>query len=182
MDDLAALKLALELLVVPWRVRLVREQPLPAGVPMLLRVAAGDAEAEAAAAKAAGRPPEVVRKAATFFVEQILLSPEADSYRVLGAGSGASSAELRSNMALLMRWLHPDAAQEGSPSVFAQRLAAAWNDLKSPERRAAYDSARLPPSGYGPPGEGHRSRSGRSRRRRRLPRLLAFFLLGRRRR
>jgi hypothetical protein len=42
MDDSAALKLALELLYVPWRVRLVREQPLPEGVPLLLRIAAGE--------------------------------------------------------------------------------------------------------------------------------------------
>jgi DnaJ-class molecular chaperone len=132
----------------------------------------------------------VVRQAAIFFIEQILLSPGADSYRVLGAGPGASNAELRTNMALLMRWLHPDAAREGEQSVFAQRLAAAWNDLKSPERRAAYDSARRPPPGQAP-GWGHGSRSGRSRRhsgsagaprRSRLPRLLAYFLLGRPRR
>jgi hypothetical protein len=189
MDDWAALKLALELLYVPWRVRLVREQPLPEGVPLLLRVAAGDAAGEEAAVKAAGRPPEVVRQAAAFFIEQILLAPDADSYRVLGAGPAATNAELRTNMALLMRWLHPDAARQGERSVFAARIAAAWNDLKSPERRAAYDSERKPPI----PGSlhgGRRSRSARSRRhagleaprRSRLPRLLAFFLLGRRRR
>jgi hypothetical protein len=187
MGDWTALKLALELLVVPWRVRLVREQPLPEGVPLLLRVAAGDADAEQAAAKTAGRPPEVVRQAATFFIEQILLAPGADSYRVLGAGPAAGSGELRTNMALLMKWLHPDAARDGEQAVYAQRLAAAWNDLKSPERRAAYDSARLPPPGLGAPGRG--ARSGRSRRhaggaprRLRLPRLLAYFLLGRRQR
>jgi hypothetical protein len=190
MGEWAALKLALELLVVPWRVRLVREEPLPEGVPLILRVASGDAEAEQAAAKAAARSPEVVRQAATFFIEQILLCPGADSYRILGAGPTATSGELRTNMALLMKWLHPDAAQEGQQAVYAQRLAAAWNDLKSPERRAAYDSARLPPPGFGAPGHGHRS--GRSRRhsgsragaprRSRLPRLLAYFLLGRRRR
>jgi hypothetical protein len=192
MGDGAALRLALELIVVPWRVRLVREQPLPEGVPLILRIASGDAEAEAAAAKAAGRPPEVVRQAATFFIEQILLAPGADSYRILGTAPTASTGELRTNMALLMKWLHPDAAQQGEQSVYAQRLTAAWNDLKSPERRAAYDSARMAPPGFTAPGRG--SRSGRSRhgssghgksgapRRIRLPRLLAYFLLGRPRR
>jgi hypothetical protein len=187
MGDWAALKLALDLLHVPWRVRLVREQPLPEGVPLLLRVAAGEAASEEAAAKAAGRPPEVVRQAAAFFIEQILLAPDADSYRLLGAGPAATNAELRTNMALLMKWLHPDAARQGEQSVFAARIAAAWNNLKSPERRAAYDSERTPPI----PGslhEGRRSHSARSHRhagraaprRSRLPRLLAFFLLGRR--
>ena len=194
MGDLAALRLALELLYVPWRVRLVREQALPEGVPLLLRVAAGDTETEAAAAKAAGRPPEVVRQAATFFIEQVLLSPGADSYRMLGAGPAATNAELRANMALLMKWLHPDAAQQGGLSLFAQRIATAWNDLKSPERRAAYDSARMPvsgPAGHGPRSGQHFPVSRRhagsgaasgAPRRSRLPRLLAFFLLGRRRR
>ena len=206
MDDWAALKLALELLYVPWRVRLVREQPLPEGVPLLLRVAAGDGESEAAAVKAAGRPREVVRQAATFFIEQILLSPDADSYRVLGAGPTATSGELRVNMALLMKWLHPDAAHDGEQSVFAARIATAWNNLKTPDRRAAYDGERQAAwasrrterdrAGGGTPGRsarsaGHapRSGSGRSRRRSasaelrrsRLPWLLAF-LLGRPRR
>lgn len=201
MDDRAALSLALELLYVPWRVRLVREQPLPEGVPLLLRVAAGDAASEETAARAAGRPPEVVRQAATFFIEQVLLAPDADSYRVLGAGPSATAGELRTNMALLMKWLHPDTAHDGEQSVFAQRIATAWNNLKTPDRRAAYDSERQAAwvsrrtersrAAGGKPGRGARSAghaprsgSGRSHRgsasarlhRSRLPWLLAFLL------
>jgi DnaJ domain len=194
MGDRAALTLALELLYVPWRVRLVREQPLPEGVALLLRIAASDAESEEAAARAAGRPREVVRQAATFFIEQVLLAPGADSYRVLGANPTATSTELRTNMALLMKWLHPDSAREGEQAVFATRLATAWNDLKTPERRAAYDNAlraawdsRKTDHGRAAGGRGERgarSRSGRSRRHRaaaeprrgRLPWVLAFLL------
>ena len=50
----------------------------------------------------------MVRLAATFFIEQILFAPHADSYRVLGASPQASASELRRNVALLLRWLHPD--------------------------------------------------------------------------
>jgi hypothetical protein len=207
MGDWAALKLALDLLYVPWRVRLVREQPLPDGVPRLLGIAAGDPASERAAVEATGRPHDVVRQAATFFIEQVLLSPEADSYRVLGASPTATTAELRHNMALLMRWLHPDTARQGEQSIFATRIAAAWNDLKTPDRRAAYDDARrsaAKPGNRKPhsarrrdetPDEGPRSAGqrplSRSARRRRfaagepraggLPRMLAF-LLGRPRR
>lgn len=204
MDDWAALKLALELLHVPWRVRLVRTQPLPQGMEPLLRVAAGDPGSETAAIAAADRPREIVRHAAAFFIEQILLAPGADSYRVLGAGPEATNAELRHNMALLMRWLHPDIARQGEQSLFAARIAAAWNNLKTPERRAAYDnerqSAEMPgdrESGRGSASDtmpdrrtrsakrGPRSRSGGASRRvgasggRRasgLPRVLAFLL------
>jgi hypothetical protein len=181
MDDGAALRLALDLLHVPWRVRLIREQPLPAGVPLLLRVASGDAESERTAAEATGRPPDVVRQAATFFIEQILLAPGADSYRVLGATPAAGNGELRQNMALLMRWLHPDIADKGDQSVFAARISAAWNDLKTPDRRAAYDSSRSPPPGAGHPGRSgtsRRSGAGGGARKSRLPSWVRAFLLG----
>jgi hypothetical protein len=106
---------------------------------MLLCVAAGDETAEAAAVEATGRSRDVIQRAAGFFIEQILLCPNADSYRVLGAGSEATNTELRRNMAQLMRWLHPDTDPEGRRSMFASRVTRAWNDLKTAERRATYD-------------------------------------------
>jgi hypothetical protein len=135
----AALRIALDLVRVPWRVRLLKAERLPRGVPLLLRIAAGDGEAEAEAAGITDRPADAVREAATFFIEQILLCPEADSYRVLGASADADSGELRRNMALLTRWLHPDVDRHGERGVFVGRVTKAWNDLKTPERRAAYD-------------------------------------------
>jgi hypothetical protein len=187
MDDWAALRLALDLLHVPWRVRVVRTEPLPDGVTRLLRVAAGDPETLGAGTKATGRPPEVIREAASFFIEQILLSPDADSYRVLGASPAAAGGDLRQNMALLMKWLHPDIARQGDPSIYAARIAAAWNNLKTPERRAAYDSERNPPVAAtvreprGRSGRSRRSAGSGARHKSRLPRALAFFLLGKRR-
>jgi hypothetical protein len=136
-----ALKIAIDLLHVPTQVRLYRSEPLPDDVLTLLRIVAGDTEVERAAANLADRPPEVVRQAAGFFIEQILFAPDADSYRVLGASPQASSAELRRNMGLLLRWLHPDLDSEGERSIFIGRVTAAWNDLKTPERRAAHDQA-----------------------------------------
>jgi hypothetical protein len=135
----AALRIALDLVRVPWRVRLLKADALPEGVPLLLRIAAGDREAELQAAAMADKSVEAVREAAAFFIEQILLCPEADSYRVLGASAGADSGELRRNMALLTRWLHPDLDRHGERAIFVGRVTKAWNDLKTPERRAAYD-------------------------------------------
>jgi hypothetical protein len=191
LEDWAAFQLALDLHRVPWRVRLVRGQPLPGGTRLLLTVATGDAAGEAAAVAALGRPPEVVREAATFFIEQVLLAPGGDSYRVLGCGPAAPASELRHNMALLMRWLHPDVARDDERAVFAARIAAAWNTLKTPERRAAYDRERqiaaMPAGGVTFAattgvriGSGRAYRYGASGGRKgRLPRLLAFWLLGR---
>jgi hypothetical protein len=139
MPDRMALKIAIDLMHVPSQVRLYRMGPLPDGVLILLRIAAGDDEAESTAAAAADRSRDMVRQAATFFIEQILFAPDADSYRVLGSSAQASAGELRRNVALLLRWLHPDLDPQGERSIFIGRVTAAWNDLKTPERRAAYD-------------------------------------------
>jgi hypothetical protein len=139
MSERMALKTAIDLLHVPSQVRLCRSEPLPDGVPILLRIAAGDDDADRTAIDLTGRSRETVQQAATFFIEQILFSPNADSYRVLGANSQSSAGELRRNVALLLRWLHPDLDHKGERSIFVGRVTAAWNDLKTPERRAAYD-------------------------------------------
>jgi hypothetical protein len=137
-----AVKLAIDLLHVPSRVRLVRSERLPDGVALLLQIAAGEEEAERSAVAATGRSRETVRRSVAFFIEQILFAPNADSYRVLGASSQASPVELRRNVALLLRWLHPDVDAGGARSIFANRVTEAWNNLKTPERRALYDAQR----------------------------------------
>ena len=143
MDNAAALKLAVELVHMPSRVRAARAEPVPPGIDMLLQIAAGEETLMAQAAALTDRTPQVILQAAGFFIEQILLSPESDSYRVLGATSTASSTELRRNMALLLRWLHPDMDSQGERSLYAGRVTKAWEDLKTPERRAAYDATLL---------------------------------------
>ena len=90
-----------------------------------------------------------MQKAAVFFIEQVLLRPGGDSYHVLGCDNAAPVAELRRNMALLMRWLHPDVASDGSSdkrlnrSLFANRITQAWESIKTEERRAAYNASLL---------------------------------------
>jgi hypothetical protein len=139
MEHAAALEAAIYLMRHPSRVRLVRSRPLPDGVVSLLRIAAEDGEVTRQAALWAGKSPETIRQAAGLFLEQILFDPDADSYRVPGAAASASNAELRRNMALLLRWIHPDLDPKGERSVFARRVTLAWNDLKTQERRDAYD-------------------------------------------
>lgn len=162
MSDRMALKIALDLVHIPSQVRLFRSGPLPDGVAALLRIAAGERAAEIDAADFTGRSCDAVREAAAFFIEQILFAPNADSYRVLGASAQASAAELRSNVALLLRWLHPDLDRRGERSIFIRRVTAAWNDLKTPERRAAYD-AQLRASSAGRKSRMAKSKTGRNR-------------------
>ena len=142
MEHIVITKTAIDLLYMPSRVRLLRSAPLPRGVLILFQIVAGDEVATTQASEATGRSCETVRAAAAFFIEQVLLYPEADSYRVLGAEPDASNSELRRNMSLLLRWLHPDRDSQDARSVFAGRVTRAWNDVKSEDRRAAYDRSR----------------------------------------
>ena len=134
-----ALRLAIDILSAPSRVHYVRTVALPAGVQDILLIAAGDEDIAHLAAAETGRTREVVQAAAIFFIEQVLLFSGSDSYRVLGATPLAPISELRRNMALLMRWLHPDLVPDDARAVFASRISRAWNNVKTPERRAAYD-------------------------------------------
>jgi hypothetical protein len=142
MEHASALEAALYLMQSPSQVKLIRSRPLPDGVDVLLRIAANDTDTIRQATEWLGRSPKTIRQAAAFFIEQILFFPDADSYRVLGATSEASSGDLRRNMALLLRWLHPDVDRNSERSVFARRVTRAWNDLKTQERRDAYDRSR----------------------------------------
>jgi hypothetical protein len=141
MGCVPALRAAMNLLHLPSQAALIRAGPLPDGLLILLRIAAGDAEVTTQASTSIGRSREMVREAAAFFLEQVLLHADADSYRVLGATRGAPYPELRRNMTLLLQWLHPDIDRRDLRSVFAARVTRAWSDLKTPERRAAYDRA-----------------------------------------
>jgi len=162
MQDMAAIRAALDLMHVPTRVRVVRASELPAGISKVLAIAAGDDEALAAAANATERSPEVLRQAAVFFVEQALLFHDADSYRVLGGTRATPSGELRRHLALLLRWLHPDANLQDRAALVA-RVTNAWEDLKTPERRKAYDDAHQPAAVSHRKTRARRRRSGASK-------------------
>lgn len=141
MTEASALKVAIDLVHVPSRARIVRAAPLPHDTLVLLRIAADDDGALDEGMELTGRSREIVKTAAAFFIEQVLLSPQSDSYRVLGANETATNSELRRNMALLLKALHPDLDQNKDRCVFAGRVTGAWEDLKTLERRDAYDQA-----------------------------------------
>ncbi|WP_371347724.1 J domain-containing protein [Ancylobacter sp. IITR112] len=145
-----ALDAALALFKDPVKARSLPGRPLPPDMAGLLAIAVGNEEALAAASRRSGFARQPLQDAAGFFIEQALFCRDADSYRVLGGGPHSTHEELRHNMALLMRWLHPDlqSLRKGplDREVFASRVSRAWEDLKTPERREAYDLRRTPES------------------------------------
>jgi hypothetical protein len=153
MRNLEALTAALAMLQRPQLVAMARSAPLPQGVNFVLEIAAGELGALDNAEKITGEHPAKLNEAARFFIEQIMLAAPSDHYRILGAEAKTSSADLRRNMALIMKWLHPDTAAKREPgelfdrSIYAHRVAAAWESLKTGTRRAAYDASGTGPAG-----------------------------------
>ncbi len=149
-----ALATALGMLNCPPVTRRASRSPLPKGVTFLLEVAAGEDEALREATALTGRSEATLRKAAGFFIEQVLLSQGADHYRVLGGSRETSDANLRRHMALIMRWLHPDVVSGGGSAtdyfdrrLYAERVTGAWEGIKTKERRAVYDASSRAVSG-----------------------------------
>lgn len=157
MAELDALDAALALFKDPVSARRMPGIALPQGIEMVLAIAVGDEDAIARAGRHRGLARGPLQEAAGFFIEQALLCHEADSYRVLGATRSSTHDELRHNMALLMRWLHPDLQSLRSGpldrEVFTTRISRAWEDLKTDERRSAYDRLH-PPAPPPAPGRG----------------------------
>ncbi len=164
MREETALELAVGLLQLPSRARALRDAPLPQDVDALLSIVAGEGHALADAVRATGLTERAVSDAAGFYIEQILLHPDADCYRALGARSNATIDQLRRNMALLLRWLHPDRETNSARAIYAGRITDAWNNIKTADRRLAYDTARKSSAGNNPahraPGSGPSSASG----------------------
>jgi len=144
MTSASALKAAIELFHIPSNARALRSAALPEGLDLVLRIAVEDPWAEGHAAEVTGRPKEVTHRAACFYIEQVLFSPDADSYRVLGTNRDATTGQLRLHMALLLKWLHPDVNLEANPNShrthLARRVVSAWEQVKTLERRQAYDA------------------------------------------
>ena len=113
----------------------------------MLEVAVGDAQAIGEAVRLTGRPEAELQRAAGFFIEQVLLTSTADSYRLLGANREATSAELRRHMALIMRWLHPDLVsgnaigKDLNRSLYTKRVSKAWEFIKAHKRPEVGDGS-----------------------------------------
>lgn len=138
----SALEWALALLHAPGERQALRQRPLPAdGMDLLLGIAAGTQPAQLAAQARRFDVSEAdVLEAARFYAREVLFHPRADAYRVLGVMPDASDAQIKAHYRLLQHWLHPDRVRNDEDALFAARVNTAWNQLRSPARRRAYDA------------------------------------------
>jgi hypothetical protein len=118
----------------------LRARPLPPDLGALLAVAAGMREAVSEASRRTGQPDRVVVELVRFALREQLFFPAADAYRTLGLNADGAPAALRAHHRLLQQWLHPDRC-DGDDAVFAARVNAAWDRLRTEERRQSYAAA-----------------------------------------
>jgi hypothetical protein len=124
------IELALDLARIPALAQSIDKTPLPADIFEIMRIAAGSPEVCQAASRATGQPIAVLIEAARFYLQQMLLRPDADSYGVLGLLPGASREQARRHMRCLLQWLHPDVNRDWD-SAYAERVLKAWREVSA---------------------------------------------------
>ena len=122
--------LALDLARMPALAQSVEKPPLPTDILEIMRIAAGSPEICQSVSQVTGQPPAVLIEAARFYLQKMLLRPDADPYRVLGLPPDASRELARRHMQCLLQWLHPDVNRDWD-SVYAQRVLKAWREVST---------------------------------------------------
>ena len=143
--------LALDLARMPVLAQSIDKPPLPSDIFEVMQIATASPEVCQLAARATGQPAPVLVEAARFYLQQVLLRPDADPYRVLGLTPGASRELARCHLRCLLQWLHPD-VNEDLDSVYTERVLKAWREVSvnSDAARSSNSHAR------GRPGNGAR--------------------------
>jgi hypothetical protein len=126
-----ALEAALALWQVPRLARIMRSQPLPEGLTLILQMLSGDLTARAEAQRLTTRLGESDTIAvAELYVLKVMLYRGAPPHRVLGVKPGAERSEIRRHMGWLMSWLHPDKSVSPWRAVYARRVLEAWHQIE----------------------------------------------------
>ena len=142
-----ALDWALALARAPGERMALRQRPLPEGIEPLLQIATGTRGDALQAALARTNEPEAdLVEAVRFYLREVLFHSGADAYRMLGLARDASAEQIKTHHRLLQQWLHPDRQTSDWDAIFAGRVNAAWNALRTPEHRAEYDAAHPVPT------------------------------------
>lgn len=125
----------------PARSMVLRARELPDGILDVIRIAADDATAIAAASASTGLDNDDLHLAAGLLLHNLCFFDGADAYRTLGVQPQDDAVQIKLHYRWLVRWLHPDRGPENLHGVFADRVNHAWNAIRTPERRARYDQS-----------------------------------------
>ena len=115
--------------------------PLPSNVLDVLKLAARANDALDQWSLDLNIPPQRLGEIAGSFFENVLITPEATHYRVLGVAPNASVARIMVHYNWLMQWLRVGGHSPEMRAELAARIKSAYRDLSDTVRRAAYDAA-----------------------------------------
>jgi hypothetical protein len=107
-----------------------QEEPLPAGMSRLIRLASFPPGAAYADAKFNGANPVFLRAAAIFYLECVLWVEGGSHFRALGLQPDASQGEIAEAAWILMAWLYPYIGSANDEAAFADRVLDAWTALR----------------------------------------------------
>jgi len=94
-----------------------------------------------ATAKSLRTEPEALREAFLFLLRQVLLTPQADHYRVLGLSKECTPDAIKQHHGLLVRLYHPDRLSKDDQRwvTLTARINGAYQVLRDPDARNRYD-------------------------------------------
>jgi hypothetical protein len=124
-----ALEAALTLSRAPSMVRLLRRQPLPTGITLLLQMLAGEAHALNEVTRLTGLDENEVTAVVELYILRVMLFRGASPQRVLGVEDGSERGQIRRHMSYLMGWLHPDKSGNTWRVAFSRRVLEAWHQV-----------------------------------------------------
>ncbi len=125
-----ALDHALQLRDDPGVLPLLRARPLPDGVLLLIRIAAGDKEAMRSAQVRSSAPADALSSCAIEYLREVLFADGADSHRLLGVRENSGLELTKEHYRWLIHWLHPDRDASGGSQALAQRVNRAWRQVR----------------------------------------------------
>ena len=125
-----ALEAALALSRAPNMVRLLRRQPVPTGITLLLQLLSGDAHALNEARRLTGLDENDVIAVVELYILRVMLFRGASPRRILGVEHGAERSQIRRHMGYLMGWLHPDKSGNAWRVAFSHRVLDAWRQVE----------------------------------------------------
>ncbi len=116
-----------------------------------------------------------LQQAASFFIRNAMLFPDADHYALLGLEHGADATAVKDRYRQMMRLMHPDfssaLAAARWPTDAAARVNQAYEVLSSPVQRRGYDEQFEPPAPARPGNADIRSAGARNATARSVPSL-----------
>ncbi|MBG1233223.1 J domain-containing protein [Aestuariivirga litoralis] len=125
-----SIDLALAAYQQPARLRLLQSQAAGPDILMLIKIAAGDAEATTHWAAHYAIPEATLLEASVFYLRSMIAAAGSDPYKLLCLKPGATLEDVNIHKRWLLRWLHPDRNGSAWESGLFTRVATAARTLE----------------------------------------------------